>query len=399
MLTTDFLVIGGGVIGISIAREIKRSYPDTVVTLIEKEQDCGLHASGRNSGVLHAGFYYSADSLKAKFTRQGNILLTEYCEDRHLKINKCGKLVVAQCEEELDSLQELLRRGANNGVPLQDISLEEARAIEPRVVTYQKAIYSPTTASVDPREVMDALKKDALCEGIKIKAGIRYLGKKTDKINSSDGTYQAGYVINAGGLYADRIAMDFGFSEGYRILPFKGIYLYSNEKPFSIRTNIYPVPNLKNPFLGVHYTLTVDGRIKIGPTAIPVLWREQYSGLGNFSAKEFADISVRQLLLLLRSKFDFKKLAVEELRKYSRKRLVKLASSMVEGINESDYRVWGVPGIRAQLVNNKTNALEMDFVIQGDEKSMHVLNAVSPAFTCSIPFSKFVCRKIDSLLH
>jgi len=282
---------------------------------------------------------------------------------------------------------------------LQDITAAEAKEIEPRVVTFQRAIWSPTTSSVDPKEVMNALKLDAISEGIVIKTGVSYVAKKNDSVLTTDGDIRAAYVVNAGGLYADKIAMDFGFSEDYRILPFKGIYLYSNEKPFAIRTNIYPVPNLENPFLGVHYTLTVNGRTKIGPTAIPVLWREQYSGLSNFRPKEFLDISLRQLALLLGSQFDFKKLAVEELKKYSKRRLVKLASSMLAGIKESDYREWGVPGIRAQLVNRKTNRLEMDFVIQGDDRSMHVLNAVSPAFTCSIPFSKFVCREIASLLH
>ncbi len=399
MITTDFLIVGGGVIGVSVARELRRLFPGASVTIIEKENDCGMHASGRNSGVLHAGFYYTADSLKAKFTQRGNVLLTAYCDEKKLKINKCGKLVVAASNSDLPLLDELLARGRNNGVPLHDLTEAEAREIEPRVITFQRAIYSPTTSSVDPREVMRSLKKDAVAEGIEIQTGVAYIEKQGGQVKTSRGHYQAGYVVNAAGLYADSVARDFGFSDDYRILPFKGLYLYSGEQPFAVRTNIYPVPNLGNPFLGVHYTLTVDGRIKIGPTAIPAFWREQYQGLGNFDSKEFMEILRRQAGLLLRAGFDFRKLAFEELRKYAKSRMVKLASSMVSGVSEKDYRKWGVPGIRAQLINIRSHKLEMDFVLQGDSKSMHILNAVSPAFTCALPFSEHVGKKIYDFIH
>ncbi|MBE9594532.1 MAG: FAD-dependent oxidoreductase, partial [Proteobacteria bacterium] len=153
-MTSDFLVIGGGVIGISVARELRKRFSDSRVTLIEKEQRCAEHASGRNSGVLHAGFYYSADSLKAKFTREGNRLLREYCEYKKIPVNKCGKLVVTKDASELLSLDELLKRGRNNRVVLEEITAEEAQNIEPRVLTYERAIFSPTTCSVDPLVVV-----------------------------------------------------------------------------------------------------------------------------------------------------------------------------------------------------------------------------------------------------
>jgi L-2-hydroxyglutarate oxidase LhgO len=159
------------------------------------------------------------------------------------------------------------------------------------------------------------------------------------------------------------------------------------------------VPDLRNPFLGVHYTLTVKGAVKIGPTAIPVFWREQYGGLDNFSAAEFVEIIYRQLGLITHSNFDFKKLAVEEVRKYSRIRMVELASILVEGVDPGRYRRWAKPGIRAQLLDHRTRKLEMDFVIEGDAGSFHVLNAVSPAFTCALPFAEHVCNEVDRLLH
>ena len=397
MVIADYLVVGGGVVGLSIARELRARLPKTRIVLIEKEAECGLHASGRNSGVLHAGFYYSADSLKAKLTRDGNRLLGEYCESRKLPVNRCGKLVVARDETELPQLDELLRRGAANGVTLESISEAQARAIEPRVKTFQRAIFSPNTATADPAQVLHAMKQDALKEGISVYQNTTYLSKANGRVVTSSGDFEAGYVINAAGLYADRVARDFGFSEDFRILPFKGIYLYSEEPAGALRTNVYPVPDLRNPFLGVHFTLLVDGRAKIGPTAIPAFWREQYQGLGNFKFREFAEVIFRELGLVFFSGFDFKRLAVEEILKYSRARLVSLASTLLENVKLRDYQHWGKPGIRAQLLNIKTRKLEMDFVIQGDKKSLHVLNAVSPAWTCSIPFAKYVCDKVDAL--
>jgi L-2-hydroxyglutarate oxidase len=393
---TDFLVVGGGVVGLSIARELKRRFNDTTVALVEKEPECGLHASGRNSGVIHAGFYYTADSLKAKFTRDGNRMLLQYCEEKKIPVNKCGKLVVAKDETELPQLDELLRRGKTNGVVLESITAKDAAKIEPRVKTFERAIFSPATSTADPVEVLKAMKQDALKEGISIHQNAAYVGRENGHVKTLAGNFEAGFVVNAAGLYADRVARDFGFSEDYRILPFKGIYLYSEEPAGAIRTNIYPVPDLRNPFLGVHFTLLVDGRAKIGPTAIPAFWREQYKGLTNFKFDEFAEIIFRDLGLLFFSGFDFKRLAVEETLKYYRPRLVNLASTLLENVKLENFRHWGKPGIRAQLLNIKTKKLEMDFVIQSDSKSLHVLNAVSPAWTCALPFAKHVCDKIEA---
>jgi L-2-hydroxyglutarate oxidase LhgO len=395
MTTADFLIVGGGVVGLCIARELKRRHGDCSVVLIEKEADCGLHASGRNSGVLHSGFYYTEDSLKARFTRDGNRLLSAYCDSKKIPVNRCGKLVVARNESELPQLDELLRRGKANGVELQPMTENEARALEPRVKTFQRALFSPATATADPAAVLQAMKADALKEGIVIRQNAAYLRKVGGTVVTAAGDFEAGYLVNAAGLYADRVARDFGFSEDYRILPFKGIYLYSEEPSGSLRTNVYPVPDLRNPFLGVHFTLLADGRAKIGPTAIPAFWREQYKGLENFDLGELAEILFRDLGLLFFSGFDFKRLAVEETMKYFKSRLVSLASELLEGVKLEHYRHWGKPGIRAQLLNIKTRKLEMDFVVQSDERSLHVLNAVSPAWTCSIPFAGFICDKID----
>jgi len=398
MRKTDFLVIGGGVIGLSISRRLKHLFTDSSVTILEKEPACGLHASGRNSGVLHAGFYYSPDSLKARLTRQGNERLRQYCQEKDIMINQCGKLVVAKDQTELSAMDVLVQRGKANGIPLQEITEAEAKEIESRVKTYERALYSPTTATVDPSQVVKAMVLDAQQEGIDIQYDSGYLTRRGTLVQCAKDTYDAGYIVNAAGLYADHIARDFGFSENYRILPFKGLYLYSNEPPGAVRTNIYPVPDLKNPFLGVHVTVTAQGKAKIGPTAIPAFWREQYESFGNFKLAELVDVLIRQAGLFMFSEFDFKRLAFEEIQKYSRTHLVKLATSLMEGITPERYETWGRPGIRAQLLDTKRRKLEMDFVLEGDSRSMHVLNAVSPAFTCSLAFAEYVCQKIQAQL-
>ena len=395
MPTTDFLVVGGGIIGIAIARELRRRHPDLAVTVLEKEPACGLHASGRNSGVLHAGFYYTADSLKARFTRDGNRALAAYCDDKGLPINRCGKLVVARTAADHPQMDELLRRGAANGVELESITEADAKRIEPRVKTCERAIWSPRTATADPGAVLAALRGDAEREGIAFALADGFRRRHGDEVESARTTWRAGYVVNAAGLHADRIARQYGFSERYRILPFKGLYLYGDDAGGPFRTNIYPVPDLRNPFLGVHFTVTVDGHAKIGPTAIPAFWREQYAGLSGFDARDLAEIAALQSGLLVSAGFEFRRLAVEELRKYSRRHLVALAGGLATDVKPEHWRRWGRAGIRAQLLDIRTRKLEMDFVIEGDARSMHVLNAVSPGWTCSLPFAAYVVDAID----
>jgi L-2-hydroxyglutarate oxidase LhgO len=397
--TADFLIIGGGVIGINLALCAKRTFPDAHVVLVDKETDCGLHASGRNSGVLHAGFYYTADSLKSRFTRDGNRIMVEYCKERGLLLNQCGKLVVAKNSTDLEQMDELLRRARTNGVELHELDEEAARAIEPGVRTVGKCLFSPATATVSPRQVMAAFVEDARNAGVEIRLASAYRGHQGQQVRVGDDTISAGYVINAAGLYADRIAQDYGFSQQYRIIPFKGLYLYANPGAVGVRTHIYPVPDLANPFLGVHFTVSAEGRTKLGPTAIPAFWREHYRGFANFDLRELVEIAMRELVLFATNSFGFRSLALQEITKYSRKNLVRLAAELVPGIGVSQFDHWGPAGIRAQLIDMKQKKLVMDFCYEGDDRSFHVLNAVSPAFTCAIPFTTYLFDEIQTLLH
>ncbi|WP_312029547.1 L-2-hydroxyglutarate oxidase [Paenibacillus sedimenti] len=390
----DYVIIGAGIIGLTIALELKKREPGSSVCVLEKEADVAAHASGRNSGVLHAGFYYSANSLKARFTKEGNQAMRAYCLKHGLRLNECGKLVVAKDLTELAGLEELKRRAEINGVELVWMDEDEIAAIDPNARTFRKALYSPTTASVDPVEVCQMLKHDNMAKGVAFHFYTQYRKHRGDLVFTNNGTYKCKYLINAAGLYADRIAHDYGFGREYTIIPFKGMYLKYTKNKTDVRTNIYPVPNLGNPFLGVHYTKTVDGSIKLGPTAIPAFWRENYSGFHGFSLKEFIQIAGYEAKLFITNSFHFRRLALEEMRKYIKTYFIRLGRSMVHRIDPQGFGHYLRPGIRAQLLHKASMELVQDFVIEGDHRSMHVLNAVSPAFTCSMPFAVYVVDHI-----
>ena len=397
----DFVIVGGGVMGLTLSIELKKRFYKSSVLIIDKESSLGFHASGRNSGVMHAGFYYTSDSLKSKFTREGNATNRQYCKDKKLQINECGKLVVCKNDTDFKGLDELEKRAKYNNVELHKISEKEAKKIEPRVITNRVALWSPTTFSINPIQVMESLLSDALGLGIKVVTDTRYLHSNRNNkiIVTSKGNYNYGYFINSAGLYADKIAIEWGFSKKYRILPFKGLYLNANPLAYKPKVHIYPVPDLKFPFLGVHFTLTVDGLAKIGPTAIPVFWRENYQGFDRFNASEAIETIYREMDLWLKNKFDFRALASAEIRKYNKNNMIKDASMMLKNASDLKFKKWGKPGIRAQLVDVDKGKLEMDFVYEGDKESFHILNAVSPAFTCSIPFSKYLVDQIEALIN
>jgi L-2-hydroxyglutarate oxidase LhgO len=396
MITTDFLIIGSGIVGLSIAKELISRYPDVKVTLLEKESNLASHASGRNSGVIHAGFYYTPGSLKAKLTVEGNKLLTEYCITHGLDINRCGKFVVASDEKELGALYELKRRGDENGVDLRVIDEDQLKELEPNAKTFKQALYSPTTS---PSRVVESI-GDELQKNKKttILFGEQFLKREDASVISTNrGRITFKYLINAAGLYADKVARQFGVGSKYTLIPFKGLYLKYESDNF-IKSSIYPVPELNNPFLGTHLTKTVDGKVKIGPTAIPAFWREHYNGFSNFKINELLEIVFNEAKLFCSNAFDFRKIAFEESKKYYKQYLIKQASRLVKHINPSKVGGYMTPGVRAQLLNKENMKLVMDFVIEHGENSTHILNAVSPAFTCAFSFNTFVMDEIENKL-
>jgi (S)-2-hydroxyglutarate dehydrogenase len=391
---TEILICGAGIIGLSIGVEILRQKPDTTVMIIDKEETIGAHASTRNSGVIHAGFYYSPDSLKAKLTRDGNSLMKAYCKAEKIEVNHCGKVVVARNEDEDSRLDELFQRSEINGVEVYEVDTHELSRIEPAATTMRRALWSPTTSVVDPKMVLERLASEFTRLGGELRLKCAALSSEDDFLVTSEGGIRYGHFINCAGLYADQIAKWFNLAQDYEMLPFKGLYLYMPEMKGKIRRHIYPVPDLRNPFLGVHLTVSISGDVKVGPTAIPAISRENYSLLGGIRFKEAIETTKTLLRFFKSPNHEAGSLARQELPKYSPKVMLRQASTLAPSISSVKISYRGKPGIRAQLYDRANERLEMDFVIQEQSKSTHLLNSVSPAFTTSLATARHIVNRL-----
>jgi L-2-hydroxyglutarate oxidase len=387
--TCEVLIIGGGITGLTIARElIVRGVEE--VLIIEKERSLGAHASGRNSGVLHAGIYYTPDSFKAQFCVKGNALMKEYCRENGLTLKETGKVIVAKDSQELGRLFELNERAIRNGVRSRIIDAKELSEIEPFASTYEKALYSPDTAVIDPNEILNSIKDDLLKSGkVKIDYETSFIKLEGDRIaQTSQGEINFHKVVNASGAFADRVAYKFGVGRDFKILPFKGTYKkLREERAYLVRGNIYPVPDLRNTFLGVHFTRSVKGEVYAGPTAIPALGRENYGFFENISL-EMIPILFRDGILLFENEA-FRSTALTEVRKYSMRFFFQEAKKLLTELEITDLEDTDKIGIRPQLVHWPTKKLVMDFVLIAEGDSIHVLNAISPAFTSSMAFAQY----------
>lgn len=391
----DVLIVGGGIVGLGIGVGLLRQSPDLRVRVLEAENALAVHGSGRNSGVLHAGFYYSPDSLKAKLTRVGNEMLRQLCHDEEIPVRDCGKVVVTRNDDEIPRLEELYRRAVANGVTVEMVDVAGLARLEPLARTQSMALWSPNTAVASPVGVTEAVAR--VFERL---GGELLTSAAVDRIDGAsvmlrDGNrMHARHVINAAGLYADRLAHSAGMGRDYEMLPFKGIYIYGNAAAPTIVRHVYPVPDPRNPFLGVHLTVTVDGRVKIGPTAIPALSRKNYTKLGNIKLNELGAICLLLPQFLTSRHHNGLSLIRAEVPKYVRGLLVRHARELVPSVSKDAFTEWGKSGIRAQLFNRREKRLEMDFVIEAGENQTHILNAVSPAWTGSLSFGQHVASDV-----
>lgn len=388
---SDFVVVGAGVVGVTVAHELRRRHGGTVL-VIDKESGPGLHASGRNSGVLHAGVYYQAGTLKARLCVEGNRRMREYCAARHLPMNTAGKVIVARGTEELNVLDELHRRATANGVRVAWLDEQALPEVEPCARTVKRALYVKDTAVVDPLTVLQNFVMDAKGDGVEFQFGCEWRGLAKGKtIETSQGRIAYGHVVNCAGLFADRVAQAFGIGQEYQMLPFRGgYYQLSAQSLIKVRGNIYPVPDLRNPFLGVHFTTKPNHDVTVGPTALPLAGREQYSGVRGMRLSD-SICMVRYLAKLFRHNADhFRALALRELVKMTRAGFYREAKDLVRGLNPRDLLPGKRAGIRAQLLNTHTAELVNDFLLAPGPHSTHMLNAVSPAFTCSLPLAEHV---------
>jgi len=387
----DVLIIGGGVVGLSTGIAILESKPSLKVIIAEKESRLALHASGRNSGVLHAGFYYSPDSLKAKFCRDGNKELRILANKYDIPVREVGKVVVVRNDDENSRLETLFGRGIKNGVDLEILDASELNTYEPLAITHERFLWSPTTAVSDPNAIIQAMRKEFELLGGSIHYETKIsLKEVSEEIVDASHQFDATQIINAAGAQADRLSRAVGVGSEYAMLPFMGVYRATEEKNLPLQRLVYPVPHPINPFLGVHFTLTIDHKVKIGPTAIPIAGREQYSLLSGWSGSDVAQSLKGMSSLIGGDSHDFGAIIKTEWPKVIQHLLVKESLGLVPNANQVKKWHKKPPGIRAQLVHLPTGKLEQDFVIANKFNSTHILNAVSPGWTSAIPFGRFV---------
>ncbi len=389
----DHIVIGAGIVGISLGLAILERSPEKKVLIIEKESKPGIHASGRNSGVLHAGFYYSPDSLKAKFCRLGNLELKNFCKENSIPILETGKVVVCQNKSDVSKLEDLFRRGVANGVDIEILEETELDKIEPAAKTIDKFIWSPTTAVGNPKLVISRLAEKFIKSGGKFQFNCSAKLVSTNDqvlIETIYGTYSAASIINSAGAYAANLARQVNVGNQYACLPFLGAYKKSKLVDSNPRRLVYPVPNHINPFLGVHTTNTLNSEIKIGPTAFPIIGKEQYKLSNGFTGSEFLEFYKAAKALFKSDSVDLMGLAREEFVKLFTKPLLNKTNKLTNSLNSNKQWSKYPAGIRAQIINLETKTIEMDYIVQSDKNVVHILNAVSPGWTSALPFTRWV---------
>lgn len=389
----DVAVIGGGIIGLATAMTLARKHPDRRFVVLEKETEIALHQTGHNSGVIHAGIYYAPGSQKAGFCYTGNLELRKYCDERGIDYEMCGKVIVATDESEVPRLHDLFARGKANGVKgLELIGRERLREIEPHAAGV-KAIWSPETGIVDYRRVCQAYAADFGEMGgeLRLNTRVEHVARRgnTMHIDTDRDTITASCVINCGGLQADKLARDMGERLGLRIVPFRGEYFSLRpEKERLVNGLIYPVPDPKLPFLGVHFTKRVDGSVEAGPNAVLSLKREGY-GKASFDVEDALDIATHPGFWRM-SMTHWMTGMKEQYRSLFKSSFVNSLQKLVPDIQPED--VWQPSaGVRAQAIDDK-GALLQDFKILQGDRAVHVLNAPSPAATSSLPISRHIAN-------
>ena len=387
------LIIGAGILGLTLAKRlIEKGHKD--ILIIDKESDVAKHASGRNSGVLHAGIYYGADSFKAKFCLSGNHQMQAYCREHNLALKNTGKVIVTHNQSELDTLFELEKRARQNGARVDLVDEKELADIEPNAKTEKFALYSYYTAVVDPKEICAHLKQSLLNSGkVCFQFNCKFLSNTKNIVTTQQGKIEYQYLINVAGAYADIVAKQFGIGETLIMLPFKGIYRKLQPAyTHLINGNIYPVPNIKNPFLGVHFTKNIHGEVYLGPTAIPALGRENYQKFQGVNKELLAILGHSAQLFLTNPKF--RQVALTEPKKYLATYFFNDAKKLVKQLEPHWIQPANKAGIRPQLVDWQTKELVMDFLFEQTENSLHVLNAISPAFTSSMALADYLIKPL-----
>lgn len=393
----DLVIVGGGILGLAIGREILLRKPDTRLIVLEKESELASQQTGHNSGVIHAGIYYKPGSLKARLCVAGSAELVRYCEARGIPYRLCGKMIVATEESELPRLMDLQARAEANGVPgVELVDADELREREPHCRGI-KALWSPRTGIVDYRQVALAYASEIRSMGGEIRLGqavegMQRFGKKT-VVRSGDSEYKAPTVVTCAGLYSDRVAALSGGAVNPVIVPFRGdYYVLRPDRRYLVQSNIYPVPDPRFPFLGVHFTPRVNGDVWLGPNAVLAFSRTGYQ----FSDLDFTDLKDTFASKGFRTfaRRNWRTGFSEMERDLRRSRFLQSLQRYIPELTEADLMP-GPSGVRAQALTESGEMVD-DFVIDEQPGIFHVRNAPSPAATSSLQIGRYVVERLST---
>jgi (S)-2-hydroxyglutarate dehydrogenase len=390
----DFAIIGGGILGLATGAALGRRCPSSRILLLEKEADWAQHQTGRNSGVIHSGIYYKPGSLKAKLAREGSRSLVALCREHGIAHEVCGKVIVATEPSELPLLDNLFRRGVENGLLVTRIEPEAVREIEPHVRCLG-GIRVPTTGIVDYRGVCRALARlmEEHDADLRLRTEVRQLRSlpEAQVIETSRGSFKARFVINCAGLYSDRVARLGGVTPGAQIIPFRGEYYELRpESRYLVKNLIYPVPNPNFPFLGVHFTRMIDGSVHAGPNAVLSLKREGYRKT-DCNWRDITEVASYAGFWKLAFRYPREGLA-EVIRSISKAVFTRSLQRLIPAVRPEDL-VTSQAGVRAQALRTDGTLVD-DFLLLTAPAAIHVCNAPSPAATASLEIAEMIVDQV-----
>ena len=395
----DFAIVGGGIVGLSTSMALGERYPKAKILVLEKENQVAFHQTGNNSGVIHSGVYYKPGSFKAKFSREGCRSMVKFCQEHGIDHEVCGKVIVATSPEELPRLENLYKRGLENGLEVRRITSEEVKEKEPHVASVA-GIWVSSTGIVNYKQVCQKYAEIIQKQGSEIKFNTRVekivSSGKNQVLETNNGSFETRFVINCAGLYSDRVAKLGNVDPQAKIVPFRGEYYeLTPEKRHLVKGLIYPVPNPDFPFLGVHFTRMIDGTVHAGPNAVLSLKREGYKKT-DFNLRDFAEVMSYPGFWKLAAKHADEGIK-EIIRSFSKAAFVKSLQQLIPEVRSEDV----VPthaGVRAQALMNDGKLVD-DFLIVKGQNSVHVCNAPSPAATSSIEIGKAVAAEVPECAH
>jgi len=395
----DFAIVGGGIVGLSTSMALGERYPKAKILVLEKENQVAFHQTGNNSGVIHSGIYYKPGSFKARFSREGCRSMVQFCQEHGIDHEVCGKVIVATSPEQLPRLENLYKRGLENGLEVKKITSEEVKEKEPHV-TSVAGIWVASTGIVNYKQVCQKYAEIIQKQGSEIKFNTKVekivASGQNQVLETNNGSFETRFVINCAGLYSDRIAKLGNVNPQAKIVPFRGEYYeLTPEKRHLVKGLIYPVPNPDFPFLGVHFTRMIDGTVHAGPNAVLSLKREGYKKT-DFNLRDFAEVMSYPGFWKLAAKHSDEGIK-EIIRSFSKAAFVKSLQQLIPEVRSEDV----VPthaGVRAQALMNDGKLVD-DFLIVKGQNSVHVCNAPSPAATSSIEIGKAVVKEIPEQAH